>query len=100
MKKGTFFSIVALLVSIVGITVAVAAYMKRRNCVLCDDIDEDMFMDDDCDCCGCDDECCEDCETDEANEDCGCSCQVKEEDSDTCTDSSCCCEHSEDAKAE
>lgn len=63
MKKGTFFSIMALLVSIVGITVAVAAYMKRRSCVLCDDIDEDMFMDDDCDCCDCSDDSDNSCDT-------------------------------------
>lgn len=94
MKKGTFFSIVALLVSIVGITVAVAAYMKRRSCVLCDDIDEDMFMDDDCDCCDCDDSC------ESEKEECGCGCdnQSKESD-DACTESASCCD-CEETKAE
>lgn len=96
MKKGTFFSIVALLVSIVGVTVAVAAYMKRRSCVLCDDIDEDMFMDDDCDCCECDDACDDSCECEK--EECSCDSQPKESD----TNAASCCDHcdSEETKAE
>lgn len=63
MKKGTIISLIALLVSIVGLMVALIAYFKKRNCVLCDDLEDDMmeFYDEDegCDCgddCGCD--CC------------------------------------------
>ncbi len=55
MRKGTIISIIALLVSIVGLLVALIAYFKRRNCVLCDDLDDDLVEyydeDDGCDCC-------------------------------------------------
>ncbi|MEG0752371.1 MAG: hypothetical protein RR461_00930 [Angelakisella sp.] len=58
MKKGTVISIFALLISIVGLMIALIAYFKRRNCVLCDDLEDDMvefYEDDDCtdDCCCC-----------------------------------------------
>lgn len=62
MKKGTVISIFALLISIVGLLVALIAYFKRRNCVLCDDLEDDMveFYDDDDECCedGCEGSCC------------------------------------------
>ena len=60
MRKGTVISIIALLVSIVGLLVALIAYFKRRSCALCDDLDDDLLeyygVDDDgsgcyCDCC-------------------------------------------------
>lgn len=98
MKKGTFFSILALLVSIVGITVAVAAYMKRRHCVLCDDIDEDMFTDDDCDCCDCEDS------KEGCKDECSCGCEEKKDaedhPADCCAESAGCCEQSDEPKAE
>ena len=57
MKKGTIISIIALLVSIVGLLIALIAYFKRRNCVLCDDLDDDLVEyydeDEDCGCCDC-----------------------------------------------
>lgn len=46
MGKGTFIATVALLIAIVGAIVAFAAYFKRRNCMLCDDLDEDLSDDD------------------------------------------------------
>ena len=52
MRKGTVISIIALLVSIVGLLVALIAYFKRRSCALCDDLDEDLmeYYDEDCGC--------------------------------------------------
>ncbi len=61
MKKGTVISLIALLVSIVGLLVALIAYFKRRSCVLCDDLDDDLvefYDEDDCDCEACDCDCC------------------------------------------
>lgn len=43
-KKGTFLSILALLVAAAGTIVAVAAYFSKKKCVLCDDFDD--FEDD------------------------------------------------------
>ena len=62
MRKGTVISMIALLVSIVGLLVALIAYFKRRNCVLCDDLDDELveyYGEDDEDCC-CEGCCCED----------------------------------------
>lgn len=59
MKKGTIISIFALLISIVGLMIALIAYFKRRNCVLCDDLEDDMvefYDEDDSECCS--DGCC------------------------------------------
>ncbi|MEG2120241.1 MAG: hypothetical protein RRY53_07770, partial [Pseudoflavonifractor sp.] len=49
MKKGTILSLFALLISIVGLLIALIAYFKRRNCVLCDDLEDDLveFYDED-----------------------------------------------------
>lgn len=47
MGKGTFISIIALMVAVVGAIVAFAAYFKYRNCMLCNDYDEDDMPDDD-----------------------------------------------------
>lgn len=46
MKKGTFLSILALLIAAVGIVVALLAYFGKKKCILCDDFDdfEDDFM--------------------------------------------------------
>lgn len=58
MKSSTLISMIALLISIVGLMVALVAYFKRRSCVLCDDLEDDMveFYEDD-DCCGGDCDC-------------------------------------------
>ena len=58
MRKGSFVSVIALLVSIVGLLVALAAYFKNRSCSLCDDLESDLveyYDNSDCDgCCDCD----------------------------------------------
>lgn len=46
MGRGTFISIIALLVAVAGAIVAFAAYFKYRNFVLCDDMEDDMEDDD------------------------------------------------------
>ncbi len=46
MGKGTFISMIALLVAIAGAIVAFAAYFKYRNFMLCDDMEDDMEEDD------------------------------------------------------
>ena len=55
MRKSTMFSIIALLVAFVGLLVAFIAYFKRRSCILCDDLDDDLveyYEGQPCDC-GC-----------------------------------------------
>ena len=47
MKKGTIISIIALLVSVTGLLIALIAYFKRRSCILCDDLDDDLGDEDD-----------------------------------------------------
>ncbi len=66
MRKSTIISLIALLVSIVGLLIALIAYFKRRSCALCDDLDDDLmeYYDEDDDCCDCD-----------------CGCEDEEEDS-------------------
>lgn len=49
MKKGTFISIIALMVAIVGIVIALLTYFKRKRCVLCDGFDEDFIIDEEYD---------------------------------------------------
>lgn len=70
MRKSTVISLIALLVSIVGLLIALIAYFKRRNCALCDDLSDDLmeYYDEDDDCCDCDecDDCCEEDEDPEA----------------------------------
>ena len=57
MRKG--FSILALLVAIAAFAVAVAAFLRRKGCVLCDDLDDDDLLElydedeEDEDGCGC-----------------------------------------------
>ena len=59
MRKGTVISIITLLISIIGLLVALIAYFKRRSCALCDDLDDELLEEyycDDEDCgeyCGC-----------------------------------------------
>ena len=43
MKKGYLISIVALLVALVGVVVALAAYFKRKNDALCDEYGDDLL---------------------------------------------------------
>ena len=40
MRKSTVISLIALLVSIVGLLIALIAYFKRRSCALCDDLED------------------------------------------------------------
>ncbi|MEG1779268.1 MAG: hypothetical protein RR263_04140 [Oscillospiraceae bacterium] len=47
MKKSTLISIISLLVAMAGLLVALAAYLKRNKCVVCDDLDDDLSYDDD-----------------------------------------------------
>lgn len=59
MRKGSFVSVIALLVSIAGLLVALAAYFKNRSCSLCDDLESDLveyYDNSDCDGC-CDGDC-------------------------------------------
>ena len=53
MRKSTVISLIALLVSIVGLLIALIAYFKRRSCALCDDLDDalmEYYDEDDEDC--------------------------------------------------
>ncbi len=43
MKKGYLISIVALLVALVGVVVALAAYFKRKNDAFCDEYGDDLL---------------------------------------------------------
>lgn len=49
MRKGTFISIIALIVAVVGIVIALLTYFKRKRCVLCDGFDEDFIIDEEYD---------------------------------------------------
>lgn len=49
MRKGTFISIIALVVAVVGIVIALLTYFKRKRCVLCDGFDEDFIIDEEYD---------------------------------------------------
>ena len=77
MKKSSKIAVVALILSMVGIIISVLAFLKRKSCALCDDMDDD-FIDyyDDEDECLCDECECENCtceQTEETEE------EVKEE---------------------
>ena len=43
MKKGYVISIIALLVALVGVVVALAAYFKRKSDVFCDEYGDDLL---------------------------------------------------------
>ncbi len=45
MKKSTLIAIIALLISVIGVLIALVAYFKRRRCVICDDVDDEMLDD-------------------------------------------------------
>jgi len=46
MKNSTIISIIALLVALVGVLISLVAYFKKRNCTLCDDLDDMVFDED------------------------------------------------------
>ena len=46
MRKSTFISMIALLVALAGVVIALAAYFKRKRCVLCDDFEDDLLDED------------------------------------------------------
>lgn len=46
MKKSTLFSLIAILVSLAGLTLSIIAIAKKNRCSLCDNLD-DMLDDDD-----------------------------------------------------
>lgn len=47
MKHSTLFSLIAIVISLAGLLVAVAAYFKKSHCSLCDDLDDMLDNDDD-----------------------------------------------------
>lgn len=47
MKKSVLISLIALGVSLVGLVIALAAWMRKKKGLCCDDFDDDLLMDDD-----------------------------------------------------
>lgn len=47
MKKSVLISLIALGVSLVGLVIALAAWMHKKKELCCDDFDDDLLMDDD-----------------------------------------------------
>ena len=47
MKKSVLISLIALGVSLVGLLIALAAWLHRKKELDCDDFDDDLLMDDD-----------------------------------------------------
>ena len=47
MKKSTFIAVIALLVALCGTVIALVAYLNRKKCVVCDDLEDELFYDDD-----------------------------------------------------
>lgn len=66
MKNGYGLAVLALIVAIAGMGIAVAAYLKRKSCILCDDLDDDFieyYDDEDAEGCCCSEHgdcCCDD----------------------------------------
>ncbi len=58
MKNSYGLALIALVMALVGMSIALAAYFRRKNCILCDDLDDDFieYYDDEDealeDCCG------------------------------------------------
>ena len=46
MKKSVLISLIALGVSLVGLVIALAAWMCKKKELCCDDFDDDLLMDD------------------------------------------------------
>lgn len=90
MKKSTMISLFALLVALVGVLIALAAYFSKKKESVCDDFDDELLYDDledseyyeadledeeyfdcgDCcdECCECDECCCEEAEESKVQE--------------------------------
>ena len=47
MKKSVLISLIALGVSLVGLLIALAAWLHKKKELDCDDFDDDLLMDDD-----------------------------------------------------
>ena len=47
MKKSVLISLIALGVSLAGLVIALAAWMRKKKELCCDDFDDDLLMDDD-----------------------------------------------------
>ena len=47
MKKSVLISLIALGISLVGLVIALAAWMRKKRDLDCDDFDDDLLMDDD-----------------------------------------------------
>ena len=43
MKKSTIIALVALAAAVAGIVIALLAYYRRRECALCDELEEEML---------------------------------------------------------
>ena len=46
MKKSVLISLIALGVSLAGLVIALAAWMRKKKELCCDDFDDDLLMDD------------------------------------------------------
>lgn len=47
MKKSVIISLIALGISLVGLVIALAAWVQKKKDLICDDFDDDLLMDDD-----------------------------------------------------
>lgn len=47
MKKSVLISLIALGVSLVGLVIALAAWLHKKRDLVCDDFDDSLLMDDD-----------------------------------------------------
>ena len=47
MKKSVLISLIALGISLIGLIIALAAWLHKKNDLDCDDFDDDLLMDDD-----------------------------------------------------
>ena len=43
MRRSTIISIIALAIAAAGVVIALLAYYKRRECSLCDDLEDEML---------------------------------------------------------
>lgn len=47
MKKSVVISLIALGVSVIGLIIALAAWVQKKRDLICDDFDDDLLTDDD-----------------------------------------------------
>lgn len=47
MKKSVLISLIALGISLIGLVIALAAWLHKKRDLLCDDFDDDLLIDDD-----------------------------------------------------